>query len=110
MKTITLPPRAADRSATDLTSETILQRAPGLSFDLDSGNCVRVFVAGQRVSCGIHGLAVLDAFAQPTRLSDALDQLRTRGRKDWIDLSATVVRLFRMGVLYDAAQATLCPD
>jgi protein arginine N-methyltransferase 1 len=87
-----------------LHSDTCLQRISGLTFDFDSSNRVRVSIAGRRFTCGDHGLAILDAFSQPRRLSEALDQLRGRGRKDWMDLSTTVLQMFRAGILWDVSR------
>jgi 2-polyprenyl-3-methyl-5-hydroxy-6-metoxy-1,4-benzoquinol methylase len=101
---------AGHHSESRLQAETILQRAPGLTFELDSSNCVRVLADGQRLMCGLHGLAILEAFARPRRLRDALDQFQAQGRKDWMDLSATVLQLFRAGVLRDVTQAAPHPD
>ncbi len=88
-----------------LTPDTILQRLPNLHLQIDSSNQVRVLLGGRSIPCGQQGLAVLEAFAQPTTLAEALKTLKARGAQHWLDVTGTIVTLYQAGVLRDPAQA-----
>ena len=55
---------------------------------------------------------MLEAFAQPTALGEALKTLKARGAQHWLDVTGTIVCLHRAGVLRDPAQApsSISPD
>ncbi len=58
-----------------LTPNIILQRLPNLHVQIDSSNQVQVLLPGKRIPCGQQGLAVLEAFVQPTSLGELLKTL-----------------------------------
>jgi hypothetical protein len=95
-----------------LTPHTILQRLPNVQAQIDSSNQVRVVQAGQRLPCGPQTLAVLEAFAHPTALAEALATFQTRRVPQWMDVTSTIVALYQAGVLSDLAQAhaAMVPD
>lgn len=95
-----------------LTPHTILQRLPNVQVHIDSSNQVLVVLAGQRLRCGPQTLAVLEAFAQPTALAEALATFLARGVPQWMDVTSTIVTLYQAGVLRDLAQAhaAMVPD
>jgi hypothetical protein len=72
-------------------------------LEIDSHNVVYVLRQGQRIDCGPHGLAVLDAFHQPRTMEDAVDLLRPRGAQEWMDLTGTILSMYRSGILTDAS-------
>ena len=80
---------------------TVLERAPEVKVRVLARGDVVVETADGDVSGGPHCLAILDAFAEPTTLAEALEQLgpRTGGAQDWIDLTAAVMRLHDAGIL-----------
>jgi precorrin-6B methylase 2 len=81
---------------------TVLRRAPELELRITPAGDILVDTEQGPVSGGPHCLAILDHFAQPATLAEALDALGARagGRQDWIDLSAAIVRLHEMGALH----------
>src|SRR5918996_5689633 len=93
-----------------LTPTTVLRRVPELDVTLSAEGDTLVVVDGGLVSCGPHGLAILDAFSQPTSVGDAIAALgeRVRGAQDWIDLTSAIARLRDAGVLRgeDATEST----
>ncbi len=95
------------RVMTDLSRCSVLQRVPDLRVDIDSSGNLRIRTPGGNVACGPHGLAVLDAFSRPTSVSGALETLQTRvaGAQEWMDLTGTVVRLYKAGVLREEGRA-----
>ena len=95
-----------------LTPHTILQRLPNLHLQIDSSNQVQILMGGKSILCGPQGLAVLEAFAHPTSLGEALKIFHARGAQHWMDVTSTVVTLYRAGVLRDPAQAqsAIAPD
>ena len=93
-----------------LQPTTVLIRRPALDIRLDSFNQAYIVVAGQYFRSGARSLAVLDAFARPISVQAALAQLRVFGRQDWVDLTGTIIQLYRTGALVDPAQAEFTPD
>ncbi len=66
----------------------------------------------QAVWCGSHALRVLDAFGKPLSLSAALARLgpRSQGAHDWVELTETVIGLWRAGILVAADAPRLLED
>lgn len=91
----------------NLSPSTILQRIPDLRMRVDSTGGAQIFTDGGAIECGSHCLAVLDAFSRPVSLASALEELtaRARGTQDWRDLTSTIIRLYRAGVLLDENHA-----
>ncbi len=87
----------------------VLQRRPGLRLELEAVDRLAVVMQEGRVEFASHGLAVLDAFARPIKLSDALNRLQARGREDWMRLSGTIMQMIQAGVLFDVSQTTPPP-
>jgi protein arginine N-methyltransferase 1 len=94
-----------------LTRETVLGRVPELSVRLHSDHAIGLEWEGGRLKCGPHGLAVLDAFAQPRSLAAGLDLLgkRAAGVLDWAYLVSTVYQMYESGILYDVSAARRPP-
>jgi SAM-dependent methyltransferase len=84
-----------------LKPATVLERAPEVKVRVLARGDVVVETVDGDVSGGPHCLAILDAFAEPTTLAEALEQLgpRAEGAQDWIDLTAAVMRLHEAGAL-----------
>jgi SAM-dependent methyltransferase len=84
-----------------LTPKTLLRRIPEMSVHVSAAGDVAASTAGGIVSCGPHGLAILDLFAEPTTFADAVDVLgaRIQGAQDWIDLTAAITRLYDNRIL-----------
>ena len=76
-----------------LTPNTILQRLPNLHLQIDSSNQVRVLLGGKSIPCGPQALAVLEVFAHPTSLGEALKIFQARGAQHWMDVTSTIVTL-----------------
>ena len=97
---------------TTLTKETVLQRSPNLRIRIDSSNRVQVTKDEVTVSCGPHGLAVLDVFSRPATLSQALKRLqaRTTGIQDWVDLVGVIVNLSKADALVGSSDEAIRPD
>jgi hypothetical protein len=85
----------------NLSQQTVLCCAPNLDLRLDSSNQVQIIVGDRSVTCGSHSLLVLDAFARPRPLGDALADLRANvvGMQDWIDLTTVVGQLYEARVI-----------
>src|SRR5688572_808982 len=99
---------------TNISPETVLQRVPDLTVRIDSSNLILVSFKSTEVACGPHGLAILDEFYRPTSLAQALERLRARvpGAQDWIDMTSSILRLCKAGVLREEAEIvpTLAAD
>jgi hypothetical protein len=74
-------------------------------------NVVRVVRHDETVECGPRGLGILDAFARPISLEDALRRLEPglAGTEDWMDVTGTILRLYQTGVLKNDEGASLSP-
>ena len=94
--------------------DDVLKRLPELKIDLKSSNEICVLVDSKAFYFGSHGLLVLDTFAQPRSLRDALNELKERvvGSQDWVDLTSTIFRMYEAGILRDegASQPELSPQ
>lgn len=86
-----------------LAPTTRLQRVAALDLTLHSNGEAGVRWRGQYVRVGPYGVAVLETFASPISFAEALTRLKTRARgaQAWMDLTATVVTLFKLGILRD---------
>jgi protein arginine N-methyltransferase 1 len=82
-----------------LKANSILQRTPNVKLQLNASNQIDIQTDGRTVSCAQHGLAVLDAFSQPTPLRVAINRLKARGEQHWIDLTEVILQLYEAGVL-----------
>jgi len=86
-----------------LSSTIMLQRARSLRVQITSEG-VRLLVGGKGILFGPQGLAVLDLFAQPMSLGEALQTFKARGVQHWMDMASTIMALHRAGALRDVAQ------
>src|SRR5215213_1802967 len=86
-----------------LNPETVLVRVPALSVRLQSNGEALVGAADRRYWAGPHTLSILDLFSRPVSLAAALSTLqgRTAGAQDWIDLTETIVGLYKAGLLLE---------
>lgn len=88
-------------SMTDLSSDTVLTRAPSLNVDLGPPTIIR---AGKKQLASVpNALAILEEFAQPIAFSEAVKNLssRTKGAQAWIELVSSITSLYKAGVLVD---------
>ena len=95
---------------TNLDPATILERIPNVKMELDSSNEVQLLVGNQTIQCGPHALTVLNLFSQPTSLAEALAKVKSTGVQDRIDLTNTIMQLYKEGVLRDKARTKPMPD
>jgi ribosomal protein L11 methylase PrmA len=93
---------------TNLTPNLKLHRKPNIRVDINSSNNIQIRLDDGLYEVGPHGLAVLDAFYQPTSLSEAIQKLSSTvaGAQDWMALTTTIVKLYEAGVLQDEIQRT----
>jgi hypothetical protein len=89
----------------------VLRRARNVRAQIGADNVVRVVRHDETVECGPRGLGILDVFARPVALQDALRQLEPglAGTEDWMDVTGTIIRLYRSGVLKDDEDASPSP-
>ena len=95
-----------------LTPTTVLRRVAELDVTVQAEGDTWVVVEGQPVSCGPHGLAILDVFSEPRSVGDAIAALggRVGGAQDWIDLTSAIGRLHDAGVLLGESEPESTPD
>ena len=84
-----------------MTPETILVRARNLVLRLDDAESVFVMLAGERLAATPHALLVLHAFAHPRTVAEVLSVIAS-GPEHWIEISSTVLQLYRTGVLVES--------
>jgi len=87
-----------------LKPNTILKRQAGIEIQLGSAFDVRVGVNGNRALYLEHSLAILDVFAHPTSMRQAVSRLRAHGIQDWIDLTGTINKLYNAGLLIESGK------
>jgi len=85
----------------ELSSDTVLRRAPSLSVDLGEGTIIRV--GKKQVAAMPYALAILEEFAQPVAFSQAVKNLSAKatGAQAWIELVSSITSLYKAGVLVD---------
>ncbi|MCB0202700.1 MAG: 50S ribosomal protein L11 methyltransferase [Anaerolineae bacterium] len=101
----------APTSMTNLKPNTVLQRAPYVRLTLNDGDYVHVRTAGNDLYVADDILVILDVFAQPRALSEGLTLLQQRitGAIDWMQLTSTMLRLLRHGVLRELSGRVVAP-
>ena len=85
----------------ELSSDTVLRRAPSLSVDLGEGTIIRV--GKKHVGTVPYALTILEEFAQPIAFSQAVKNLsaKTTGAQAWIELVSSITSLYKAGALVD---------
>jgi Ribosomal protein L11 methyltransferase (PrmA) len=91
-----------DRDNQDPPSE-LLSLAPELTLRIVGGR-VEIAVARGRSFASPRVLGVLEQFAQPRALGDAIDLLRTSSTAEFIEITSLVMRLREEGVLVGATR------
>jgi SAM-dependent methyltransferase len=94
-------PSPASPAVAALSPMTVLRRVAELDVTVSAYGDITALLDGRQISCGPHGLAILDLFSRPTAVGDAITSLggRAGGAQDWIDLTSAVARLHDAGVL-----------
>lgn len=95
---------------TKLSKDTVLRIAAGLRVEIDSSSQLRIDARGRSILCGPQGLAALQAFTEPRPLSEALRLAQAAGLQDWVDLTSTIVALWRAGALIEEGAGEPEPD
>lgn len=77
-----------------------LKRAPDLRIQLFKNGSTRI-TAGREIDCGPDALKILDTFAQPQTITQALSKLsgHARGRQHWMKLVSELWAMVEAGVL-----------
>lgn len=95
---------------TKLTPDTILQRVQGINIQFDSIQNVRVSLNRTEITCSNHCLLILEAFAQPTAIRQAMQKLTSNGSYDWINLTGAMTKLYNFGVLREPSAIEFIPS
>ena len=90
----------------NLTPNSILERAPNLKVQILNHGEIIIFMHDRWVKCISHGLAILDAFAQPIVVSEAVRKLGTRfaDPKDRAQAIDLISDLYRAGFLQNESR------
>jgi 16S rRNA G966 N2-methylase RsmD len=84
----------------------VLRRAADLTIRLRSGGKASVRVGDDSpLECSVIVLRVLDLFASPRTMAEALDTFAARGVEDYIEASSLVLQLARIGALLAPSQS-----
>jgi len=84
-------------------SDALLRWADGVDLKLRADGQVKIELGQHSFVCGTAVLAILDTFATPTRVGEALKSLEAKGARDFVERSALVLQLQRAGILVDAS-------
>jgi protein arginine N-methyltransferase 1 len=82
-----------------VTPSTMLERAPELTLRLNSSGDVSLVHDGTSVTEGPHTLAILDAFSTPRSFGEVVAELNAKGARDFVEMTASILRLVDAGVL-----------
>lgn len=91
--------RAREGAQAVLTPETILVRAPSLVVRFGDAHEVTIELDGKPLRAPPSATSILEAFAAPTSVGDALGRLAPTGPEQFVELSSAIVMLARAGVL-----------
>jgi hypothetical protein len=102
--TTTLPPTgrpAHDPPGTGLSLTTVLRRAPELSLTVSGDNTVTLLHRHRLLTFGHHALSLLDVFATPRPIEDALRRVQSRlpGPRAVDEALRTLAQMVAEGVL-----------
>ena len=86
-------------SATNLSRDAVLVRRPDLTIHVGPDGEVEILDEGARSFAGPHALAILDAFSEPRKVSEVIEELSARSARDFATLTATLLQLTASGVL-----------
>jgi len=90
--------------------DTPLLRKPGLRLELFGDGSVDVTDADQKIRLGRYTLAILDAFAQPATMREALASLNFKSPLAWAEAATTVITLQKAGLLLSPGDTVGAPD
>jgi len=82
-----------------LTPDTVLVRADELTVRLRDDEEIRIETPDADLKAPVLALAILDAFARPRPMGEALGEIAGRGSEHFIEASSTILLLVRAGVL-----------
>lgn len=88
-----------------ITPETLLVRRRDIRLRLGDADHVEIECSDGRMVSVPHALAILEAFAHPRKLADALEGAAA-SPEHWIELSSAVVQLARAGALVTPSAST----
>ena len=87
----------------------ILKRANNLEVKLNRVRDIDIIVNGNTYKTSNYTLPVLDAFAYPIAVKDALNILSAKGQQDWIALTQTIHNFFNLGILVTGEGEVVTP-
>lgn len=93
-----------------VTRDTVLIRVPELTVEVHSNAAVEISCEGASFFGGVHALSVLDAFTEPRKLGDVVDELSVRSARDFATLTTTILEMVANGLLTEPNRAALFPD
>jgi type I protein arginine methyltransferase len=86
---------------THLAPETVLIRAPEIRLKLSNRRAVEIEVGDLTVVTSEQALAILQTFAHPTSVGEALTRVGARTPEEWIEASTCILHLHESGLLHD---------
>jgi protein arginine N-methyltransferase 1 len=103
---------SASRHHSELDPDELLQRLPDLTIHLQSNGSIHIESEDRGHLFGPHTLRVLEAFSKPATFKTTMETLRSQvlGVQDWVDLSDTILNLYRSGVLDTVDRASQRPS
>ena len=95
-----------------LNRETVLKRCSELRIRLDPGNRLQISNDRHRIECRGQGLSILEVFAHPTSVGEAIGKLGTNlpGSQAFVDLVNMIMELHQAGILESIDGRTSPPD
>lgn len=90
--------------------DTILQRAAGISIRIVSADEVEISLNESKIVCSNHCLPILEVFARPVAVREALPKLRAAGAYDWMRLTDSIKRLCQLGALREPSENEFVPE
>lgn len=83
-----------------LQPHTLLKRSNLIKLNIESVHKVQLIFNNKQELFSNHVLAVLEVFAQPVPLNEALKKLSIAGTRRWIELTLIIHKLYNIGALH----------
>lgn len=88
----------------------LIRRATDVEITIRSNQFISVTANKKSETFPNNALTILQVFANPLSINDALKEMNITDRYEWIGITHTITRLLQAGVLTDASESKFVPD
>jgi 16S rRNA G966 N2-methylase RsmD len=96
--------------STKLAPSIVLRRLNDIELKVNGTNSIQIKANNNKIIVGNEALQVLQLFAQPIVLKDAIKQLGATSSTHWVEMVNVIHVLYKIGALVDAQENSFQPD